>query len=265
MAADIFGEAVDRRSAPCASGLAQSGPRKVLSIAIGGLSPSPNAASRAARNRLDVDQLIGRVGRAFEIDEADAALLLALGDGRVDLLARRARREIDPGHAELAEDLGDHRLGRRIERARMDDAVAGPDEGQQQRRDRRHAAGEGERVVGVFPDREPILQDLLVRPVEARVDEAFGAAGPLAGHAFEEALTRCRILEHEGRGQEDRRLQRAFAELRDRSHNRASASGRSACDCRCWSARAAAARWLEMAAAISSSVGNSILLVRARP
>ena len=58
----------------------------------------------------------------------------------------------------------------------MDDAVAGPDEGQQQRRDRRHAAGEGERVVGVFPDREPVLEDLLVGPVEARIDEAFGAA-----------------------------------------------------------------------------------------
>ena len=34
--------------------------------------------------------------------------------------------------AELGQDLVDDRLGRRIERARVDDHVAGPDEGQQQ-------------------------------------------------------------------------------------------------------------------------------------
>ena len=33
---------------PCASGFAQSGPRKVLSIAIGGRESAPNAAARAA-------------------------------------------------------------------------------------------------------------------------------------------------------------------------------------------------------------------------
>ena len=96
----------------------------------------------------------------------------------------------------------------------MDDAVAGADEGQQQRRDGRHAAGESERVVGVFPDGQAVLEDFLVGAVEARIDEALGAAGALAGDAFEEALTSGRILEHEGRGEEDRRLERAFAEFR---------------------------------------------------
>ena len=58
----------------------------------------------------------------------------------------------------------------------MDDDVAGPDEGQQQGGDRRHAAGEGERVLGVFPDRQPVLEDFLVGAVEARIDQALGAA-----------------------------------------------------------------------------------------
>ena len=96
----------------------------------------------------------------------------------------------------------------------MDDDVAGPDEGQQQRRDRRHAARKSERVVGILPHRQPVLEDFLVGAVEARIDQALGAARALAGDAFEEALAGGRVLEHEGRGEEDRRLQRAFAELR---------------------------------------------------
>ncbi len=36
-----------------------------------------------------------------------------------------ARGKIDPRHSKLAKDLGDQRLGRGIERARVNDAVAG--------------------------------------------------------------------------------------------------------------------------------------------
>src|SRR3954451_12268522 len=96
----------------------------------------------------------------------------------------------------------------------MDDAVAGLDERHQQGRDRRHAARESERVVSVLPNREAVLEDLLVRAVEARIDEALGAARTLAGHAFEEALTCRGVLEDESGCQEDRRLERAFAKLR---------------------------------------------------
>ena len=122
-----------------------------------------------------------------------AALVLGGGDHRVDLLARRAGREVEPLDAELAEDLGDQRLGRGIERARMDDDVAGPDEGQQQGGDRRHAARKSERVVGILPDRQPVLENLLVGAVEARINQPLGAAGPLAGDAFEEALAGGRV------------------------------------------------------------------------
>ena len=96
----------------------------------------------------------------------------------------------------------------------MDDDVAGLDEGEQQGGDRRHAGGEGERVLGILPDAEPVLEDLLIGAVEARIDEALGAARALAGDALEVALAGRRILEDEGRGQEDRRLQRAFRQRR---------------------------------------------------
>ena len=49
----------------------------------------------------------------------------------------------------------------------MNHYVAGLNEGQHERRDRRHSARESERVIGVFPHREPILEDLLVGTVEA--------------------------------------------------------------------------------------------------
>ncbi len=52
----------------------------------------------------------------------------------------RAGREIEPFDAEAAEDAADQGLGRGIERPGMDDDVAGLDEGEQQGRDRRHAA-----------------------------------------------------------------------------------------------------------------------------
>ena len=213
MPADIFGEAVDRQVGALRERLGPQRPeegvvdrdRRTLARGEGGIA--------RGRDRLDVDQRIGRVRRAFEIDERQPALALRVGDDGVDLLARRTRRKVDVMNAEPAENLGDQRLRRRVERPRVDDHVARLNEGQQQGRDGRHSAGESERVVRVLPDRKPVLEDLLVGAVEARIDEPLGAARALAGHAFEEALSGRRILEHEGRGEKDRRLQRAFAEL----------------------------------------------------
>jgi hypothetical protein len=188
------------------SGFAHNGPRKVLSIAIGGRSSGRTRLPRRG-DRFDVDQSVGRVGGAFEIDERDPAHLLGLLDHRVDFLAGRTGGEVDIGDSELAEDLGDERLGRRVERPRVDHHVARLAEGRGTGRDRRHSAREGERVVGIFPHAQPVLEDLLIGAVEARIDQAFGAARALAGHPFEEALSGGRIFENEGGGEEDRRLQ----------------------------------------------------------
>ncbi|CAB5370589.1 unnamed protein product [Rhizophagus irregularis] len=142
----------------------------------------------AARGHgLNVDQRVGRVGGAFEIDQRDIAGR-RLAHHRIDLLARRARRKIEPMHAEAAENARDQRLGCGIKRPGMDDRVAGLDHRQEQRRDRRHAAGKDQSVLGLFPYAQAIFEDFLIRPVEARIDQPFGAAGPLAGHPFEMAL-----------------------------------------------------------------------------
>ena len=96
----------------------------------------------------------------------------------------------------------------------MDDRVARLHHRQEQGGDRRHAGGEGERILRLLPDGEAVLQYLLVRPVEARIDEALRAAGALAGDALEMALARRRAGKDEGGGEEDRRLQRAFRQRR---------------------------------------------------
>ena len=94
----------------------------------------------------------------------------------------------------------------------MDDDVARLDHRQEQGGDRRHAAGKGQRILGLVPDRQAVLQNFLVRPVEARIDQPVGAARTLAGHALEMALAGGGIGKDEGRGQEDRRLQRSFGQ-----------------------------------------------------
>ena len=213
MAAGIFGQAVDADVGALGQRLGPQGPeegvvdgdRRQLVLALEG-------GGAGGVDRLDIDQSVGRVGRAFEINQRDAAL----GPGRrhhlIQLLARRPGREVDVMDAPLRQDLVDDRLAGRVERAGMDDDVARSHQRQQQGRNGRHAAGEGQRRLGILPDLQPVLEDLLVGSVEARIDQALGgaAAGPLAGDALEKALALRRRLENEGGGEEDRRLQRPF-------------------------------------------------------
>jgi hypothetical protein len=101
--------------------------------------------------------------------------------------------------------------------------VARLDEGEQQGGDGRHAGREGQRVLRVFPQAEAVFEDLLVRAVEARIDETFRAAGPLAGDALEMALAGGRVLEDEGRGEEDRAASARLPTASDRSRGPSSA------------------------------------------
>jgi hypothetical protein len=96
--------------------------------------------------------------------------------------------KVEPGDAEAAEDAADQRLGRGVERARN---------GRSRRpAGRRSAAGwrwptcrwRRSARPRHLPTGEAVLEDLLVGAVEARIDEALGAARALAGDAFEEAL-----------------------------------------------------------------------------
>ena len=96
----------------------------------------------------------------------------------------------------------------------MDHHVALVAAREQQRGDGRHAAGKDEAFLCPVPDGEAVFEDFLIGAVEAAIDEAVGAAGALAGDAFEVALARRRAFEGESGGEEDRRLERAFRQLR---------------------------------------------------
>src|SRR3546814_6634528 len=94
------------------------------------------------------------------------SLHYALPIYRVHVGARGFGGKIDIGGAEARQDARDQRLGRGIERPRMDDDVVHVDVRKEQRRDRRHAGGEDERVLCLFPDAQPRLEDFLVRSEE---------------------------------------------------------------------------------------------------
>ena len=113
---------------------------------------------------------------------------------------------------------------------------------------------------------QPVLEDFLVGAVEARIDKALGAARALAGDSFEEAFAVRRILEHKGRGEEDRGLERPFAKLRVEAI--AHHQGRRAELVIADGGRGllgAAARWSDQfVGRVSSSVGMGRLLVAER-
>ena len=201
MPARIFGQAVDRHVRTLCQRLCPERPEEGVVDRDRRLCGFPCEGRVACvTDGFDIDQCIGRVRRTFEVDHCDPALGPGLGDDRVDFLPGRAAREVEPANSKLAEDLGDQGLGRGIKRPRMDDHVAWLDMREEQGGNRRHSAREGQRKLSLFPQGKAIFEDLLVGAVEARVDEAFGSTRTLAGHSFEEALPRCRILEHEGRG-----------------------------------------------------------------
>ncbi len=122
-------------------------------------------------------------------------------------------------HAEAAEDAGDQRLGRGVERARNGRSMSpGLTIDRKQRGDRRHAARRrSARPQRAFPDAQAVLEYLLVGAVEARIDQALGAARALAGDALEMALAGRGIGKDEGGGQEDRRLRASLRRASGRS------------------------------------------------
>ena len=136
-------------------------------------------ASTCCVHRLDVDQRVGRIGRAFQIDQRDVAHRLGPAHHRIEFRARRAGRKVDYLTPNCARMRVDERLGRRVERARMDD-----------RRRPAEPAQAAESAIAVMPLEKvsassassqickPILENLLVRPVEARIDEALGSPPP---------------------------------------------------------------------------------------
>src|SRR5205814_6646457 len=87
VAADIFGEAVDREVGALIEWLGPQRPEE--RIVDRDRRPLVGTKYGIARggDRLDVHQHVRRIGWAFEIDQRDSAQLPAPGDGGIDLLA----------------------------------------------------------------------------------------------------------------------------------------------------------------------------------
>ncbi len=168
----------------------------------------------ASHDRLYIHEHIGGVGRAFQIDERDAAERLCPFDNRADFLLRRTGGEIEPLHAELAEDAADQRFGGSIKRRGMDDHIAGLDEGEQRGRDGRHATGKQQGVFRFLPHRQPVFGNFLIGAVEAGIDQPFRTAGSDPGDAFKMPFACGGAFKGEGGGEEDGRLQRSFRQHR---------------------------------------------------
>ena len=171
----------------------------------------------------DIDQRIGRIGGAFEIDHRHFATLRAgehLGAfERVRDLGRLgARRKINVTDTKARQRFGDEPFGCRVKRARVQDHVAFGAERQQQRGNGGHARRKHQRVFGAVPHRQPVLEDFLVGTIETRIDQPVGAIAlsprTLAGDRFEVALAIGGAAERKRGRQEDRWLERAFGQHR---------------------------------------------------
>ena len=104
---------------------------------------------------------------------------LVVAQHRLDLVLYRAGGEIEILHPEPSQHPRDQCFGRGIERAGMDDGIARLDHRQEQRGDRRHAAGKDQRVLRLFPHAAAILENPLIRPPQTRIDHPLA---PTQGH-----------------------------------------------------------------------------------
>ena len=220
MAADIFGERIERvvgaerqRLLPDRSEeRVVHADRRAVAVAFQPFGDGDDAG--------DVGQLVGRVGGRFQHDRRKpSAAFGRRGVGgaqqRLKLVEAGADRQRGMGDAELRHDVEQQALGAAIERFGIGDDVAGPRQAEQRGRNRRHAGGEDQRLFGLFPDRQAIFEDFEIGVVEARIDEAEFLAGGALGEALaqrELALAVLGRLEDEGRGLEQRRLDRALGQ-----------------------------------------------------
>ena len=218
MAADVLGERVDRHVGAEGERALEDRPeqRVVAHDDRAMVLPRGDLVGDAA-DELDVDHGVERVRRRLDHDQRDAAQLR----GRFCRLADRrlidAVREADRLHLIGRQRARDQRLGAAIERLRVQDHVARPREGEDGGGDRRHAGGEQRAGFRALVGREPILHDLAVRMVEARIDEAAALAFRRLApprRVVEEVAPLLGRAEHEGRGEEHRRLHGAFREQR---------------------------------------------------
>ncbi|EGE60534.1 hypothetical protein RHECNPAF_14110012 [Rhizobium etli CNPAF512] len=217
MAADIFGQRIERDIGAMLDRPLEYRPEQGVVADDDGRVPLL-CADRIGHtpDHRDVDQAVGRIGRCLDQDDGNAAL----GDRLVGGLLHRAFADAigkaDGGDAEIEEGLRQQGFRAAVERLRMQDRITRPDEGEQGRGDRRHARGKQRPAFRPLIDGKPVLDDLAVGMVEARINEAGAFArrrlAP-AGDIVEEIAPVLGRIEDEGGGEEHRRLDRPFREF----------------------------------------------------
>uniref|UniRef100_A0A0N4Z856 Tetratricopeptide repeat protein n=1 Tax=Parastrongyloides trichosuri TaxID=131310 RepID=A0A0N4Z856_PARTI len=221
VAADVFGQGIeDEVGAQLQRALPQGAEEGVVDgdCRRFGLIQGPGARHRAG----DVDQLVGWVGGGLQIDGGQAPArffgLRGRGDhGGVQGVGAFGGGDADRLDAVAGQDAVEQVFGAAIGRGRIDDDVAGPHQGQHGGRDGCHTAGEDQGLVRLVPDRQAVLEDLQVRIVDARIDQAQRLVRVALAQAigdFEEAFAVLGRFEDEGRSLEQRRLDRALRQGR---------------------------------------------------
>ena len=166
---------------------------------------------------LDVDEVVGGVGRRLQVHHAQGRAGGFGGQPLLDLRPRLAGTELDGDDAELGERVLNEVVGAAIEGTGMEDDLPGTNVRQERIGDRRHAAVEDEGGLGFIPQGEAILEDLQIRVVHPAVDESGLLALPQFLEAVgegEEVLAGFGTRERERGGLEDRALHRALGPLR---------------------------------------------------
>jgi hypothetical protein len=125
----------------------------------------------AAHHR-DVDEAVGGICRGFDQNHRNPPLLHGLvprqlDRGLVDAVGKAHRADREAGQR-----FRQQRFGAAIERLRMQDHVARPNERENRGRNRRHPGRKQRTGLGALVDGEPVLDDLAVGMIEPRIDQA---------------------------------------------------------------------------------------------
>jgi hypothetical protein len=172
---------------------------------------------RDAPRQLDVDQGVEWIGWRFDHDNRYLPRRLRHGCGRAHRRLVGAIGEADRLDIVSRQRPRQECLRSSIERLRVKDHIARPGEGENRRRDRRHARRKEYARFSAFVGRQPILHDLAVRVIEPRIDQAASRSLRrllAAGGVVEEIAALLGGAKHERRGQEHRRLDRTLGEQR---------------------------------------------------
>ena len=124
----VFGQAVDDKLRALFNRLLPQRAKKGVIDGDGGFLLARERRIPRSAYCLYIDQSVGRVGGAFQINECDfAAGLAGLGFGafqhRVDFIACRSCRKVEIMHAKTRQYPRNQRLGRCIKGPRMDDHI----------------------------------------------------------------------------------------------------------------------------------------------